>query len=847
MNYFNYIAKLNLKKYKKSYISLFIVVILACTFTITIAIFNDSLLKTEEQQRQSIYGSWHISVYNTDDTLYRDLLHHGTIRNVGKMKVYGNVLGSDGSTTGAIGSADENTLKMGISLMDGSFPQNDNEIAVEMSYLSMLGISYELGQSIPLKIQVYDKDSKKTEVIEKTYILSGVLKNYTSLWKTEGNPLVSFLVTDRSLKGGLLTEHVFGTLKKEYVKNADELAILTEDRGSFYENDYTYYEYTANKQSRYESFLSGSLLILIVTLTSAFFIFNIFYTSLKEHNKSFIIMRSLGASKYEISVLYCKELIFVLTLSFSAGISTGLLASLAAYQAVKHFMVKDFVFDFNPAKIILLLGVMIFCVFLFAVFSVSHIRKMPLTGDINLQPDNKMSLKHKRKFKPLTVRNMVKIFNSAHRMEAVVYFLLTTGTFLVLASTFYRSYQKYIDYKAIVNTYTEDYGYGIMNSYFEPKSHLEETEVEKIGKIYGIDYIRAYRCSNYLPVSWEGMGSSDYALFLKSSFFPKYAGNAGVYATVYGISDKERDYKFYFDEVDEGKVSGSEFLKGNEAILYLPAFYKTGEGRMLSNINWVNPFLKSTYDVIHENTIKPGDEVVIKGARGNVAVKVSGIIYDFKKKSSQSFLGKPFSIICNDSLYDKLMPEDQKKTYEYLRIYADKNANYERTDVEISKIKDNFYFRNYRQQKEMAKYDTLASIVISLALCLLSLFIIVTVQYNNQVSKMESDYRRNYILSVLGMDKWKIQLIYLYNILKNNIFAAVIGFLVMYSYQIIMYIKASYITGANNGAINVESYVFRQYFSSLPWVYIGIFTLAYLFMNVLIAYFPLKKYRKLIE
>lgn len=842
----NIITLLNLKKYRKSYLSLFVVIVLACTFTIAIAIFHDSLKKTEERQREMIYGSWHMAVYNTEDTLYQDLLRHGTIQKLGKMNVYGNILGDNGSIAGVIGSANKDMVSMGITLVDGHLPVNDNEIAVEMSYLSMLNISYELGQQIPLTIQVLDSGGKPL-VIEKTFQLTGVLENYSSLWKSAGNPLVSFFITDSALQGKPVFEHVFGVLKKQYINNVDELAMLTENVGSFNKNDYTYnyYEHTGNKNLWYETLLSGSVFILLVALTSAFFIFNIFYTSLKNHNKSFIIMRSLGASKQEIAVMYCKELTIVLTLSFFAGIIVGFLVSCIAYQVIRYFIADGFVFYFDTTKIVLLLLILIFCVFLFAVFSVFHIGKMPLTGNIMLQPDNRISFKHMRKFKPLTVRNMVRIFNSAHKREAVVYFLLTVGTFLVLASTFYHSYKNYTNYTNIINTYTEDYFYGIMNSYFEPKVHLEESEVDKIKDTYGIDYVRAYRCSNYLPISWNGMEESEYALLLKNWLFAKYASKAGVFASVYGLSGQKQDYEFYMDEVDRGQVAVEEFLKGNEVILYLPLYYKTEDGGMRSNTNRANSYLKESYDLIQEDTVNPGDEIVISGANGEVTVKVAGIIYDFKNRSTQSFLGKPFSVICYDSLYDKLIPSNQNKTYELLQIYADKNANYERTDVEISNIKDNFYLQNYRQLKEQNKYDALISVAISLTLSILSLLITVTIQYNTQISKIDSDYWRNYTLSVLGMDKWKIQFIYLYNILKNNILAAVVGFILIYSYQTIKFI--SYIIPEDGRLIKADSYIFRQYFSSLPWLYIGIFTIAYLLMNVSIAFFPLKKYRKIKE
>ncbi|GEM_PF-4256810 len=841
MNYYNNIVKLNLKKYKKSYISLFIVIILACIFTLSITIFNDSLLKTEEQQRKDIYGGWHISVCNSDATLYRDLVNHGTIKSIGKMTGYGYVLGTDKNAVGLIGSAEDNMVNMGLSLMDGNFPKKDNEIAVEMSYLSMLGYSYELGQTIQLEIQSFNEENKEYGEIEKTYILTGVIKNYSSIWKTDGNQLVSFFVTDTSLKVSPVFENIFVTLKKEYAKNADELALLAANRGNFIKNDYTYYEYTSNNKVWYEAYLTGIILALIVTIISAFFIFNIYYASFKEHNKSFIIMRCLGASKHQISILYFKELIMVLSTAFVAGIITGYLVSFIGYKIIRYYVTDNFVFYLDIVKLASLMLIIVFFVLLFSMFAVFRIGKVPMTGNIKLQLESRIYYQRARKLKPLTIRHMVKIFNSAHRKDSVVYFLLSLGSFLVFAGTSYNAYQKFMEYYSINNVYTQDYDYGIMSSYSEPKSHIEEEEVDKIKNIYGIDYVRAYRSSNYIPVVWNGMEKSKYAEYLKNDFFLKYAGDNAVYTTIYSLSDEAKDYKFYIDEIDEGNLSLNKFLRKDEVIIYLPVIYKAQDEKMLSNVDKIYGTYETAYDEMTENTIEIGDELIVIGEKGNVTVKVSGIIFNFNNKSSQSYLRRPYSIICNKSLYDRLVPNH--KTYEYLQIYTNINANYERTDVEISKISDGFFINNLRIQKEEAKYNALVNAVISFVISLIIIFIIATVQYNSQLAKMESENWRNHILSVLGMDKCKIQFIYLYNILKNSIFSIVIGFFVIFICQLILYINKFILE--SKGFYNLCKYVFTVYFTELSWFYIFIFIIAYLTINILVVFYPLKKYQNL--
>ncbi|QHQ60096.1 FtsX-like permease family protein [Anaerocolumna sedimenticola] len=842
MSYFNKLVRLNLKKYKKSYLSLFTVIVLACTFTITVTVLHDSMIKTEEQQRKDIYGSWHISVYNTDDSLYKDLKNHGTIKSIGKMTGYGEVLRSNGSTLGVIGSVDKNTAHMGLSLLDGRLPVKDNEVAIEMAYLSMMGYSYVLGQEITLKIRIHNNNSQ--EVITRNFILTGVLKNYSSIWKTDGNQLISFFVTDTSLKTPVFFENIFGIIKNKFVENTDELSMLTLNRGKFIKNDYTYFEYI-KKSREFETFLSDSILIILVTITSAFFIFQILYSSQKKHNKSFVIMRCLGASKAQIFSLYFKELLIVFSIAYTAGIIIVLLAVYLGYQLVSAFFPQEFIISINSLKLITLLLILIGFTILFALCSVLRIRQMPLTGNLNLQPVNRIIPLHKRKFRPLTVRNMVKIFNRFHSREAIVYFCLTISTFLVLVSTAYWTYQKYKDYTYIKNTFTADYEYGNMATYYEPQVHMSEEEVERIRNIYGIAYVRAYQITKYLPITWNGIEKSKYADCLKFNYYPRYAKKSGTFATVFGLLQDERDYQFYLDEIDEGNLSADAFLHGNEVIVYLPAYYKMPDGIILNSLDAALQISKSSLSRVTEDTLKIGDEIIINGARGEVKVKIGGIIYEIEHKNSQALLSKPYSIICNDSIYEKLVSAKDIKSYEYLQIYANRNANYERTDVEISKLEKEYIIQNIRIQKEDAKYNARISLFISLLLNSIVLIITITVQCNNQISRMEADNKRNYILNILGMDRNKLQFLYLYNILKNSFLAVVLGIAIIFISLTAIYLKEFGGLFKSGSILEAGKYTYVMYFCRMPWVYVVYLILGYLLLNIAISYYPLWRYRKI--
>lgn len=841
MSYDYRIVLLNLKKYRKSYLFLSTVIILACIFVFFITIFNDSRTKTEEQQRKELYGSWHVAFYDAKKSLLEDLDTHATIEAVGKMTGYGYVLNQDHKSEGIIGSVDENLCGMGLSFLCGELPAKEDEIAVEMSYLCDQGYSYELGQKITLKIQTTDSQTGKTKELDKTYTLTGILRNYSSLWKSEGQPLISYFVKDGDLSSAPLFEHAFCTLKKKYVKNGEELSLLTRDRGVFLVNDYTYYNY-AVKSDPDSLFLSESLLITLVLFTSAFFIINVFNTSLKEHNRSFVVMRCLGAGKGQMTMLYFKELLLVLSVTFTVGMFLGFCVSYLGYFILRNYI--RLLFYVDARKLALIMAVIISLVLIFAVFTVLRIRSVPLAGNVILQPEKIRIGKRRRKLKPLTIRRMVRIFNSAHKREAVVYFLLTLGTFMVISVTSYSSYKKYGDYVFIKNAYPADYECGTMLSYYEPNIHVNESEVSQVRKLYGIDYVRAYKCSGYLPLKWGRINDSDYAQLLSKNYFSQFANKEGVFATVFGISDDARDYQFYFNEVDEGKVNYDDFFRGNEVIIYLPVYYKTKNDEVFGSTDDVKN-LYSASNTFKESTITVGDELQIEGEKGKVSVKVGGIIYDFGNKDAQSFLSKPYSIICNYEMYDKFVSKKNYSTYEFLQIYTNKNVNYERTNAELSKVIKKFNPENYKLEKENAKNAVMINVFISFLLDFIAIFITIVIQYSDQTSKLEMDYTRNNILNMLGMQTRKIHLIYLYSICINCIVSIFLVFLAVFIYITLFYYFTTILTLKQTDVFNMIKQFYRIYFNSINWAYVGLLILGFLIMNLFISYYPIIKYRKI--
>ena len=93
---------------------------------------------------------------------------------------YGTV--SCGDKKVGIGTVDDNLIDIGrLSLSEGVWPQNSNEVVMESDTLCSLGYDYSIGQKIVLDIciQISEEDFV---YVEEEYVLVGIVHEYTDLW-----------------------------------------------------------------------------------------------------------------------------------------------------------------------------------------------------------------------------------------------------------------------------------------------------------------------------------------------------------------------------------------------------------------------------------------------------------------------------------------------------------------------------------------------------------------------------------------------------------------------------------------------------------------------------------------
>ncbi len=843
---FRELMKPGMRRRIKTYGLLISVIIMTVILEFSMIIIYSSMEKTGEEQRKMSYGGWDAAVYNTDGTVLNRLKTHATVEKSGCMTGMGYVFDGNGNAAGTIGFIDDTAAALGnISALDGRLPMSDGEIAVEMSCLTRLGYSYKLGQHIDITVQRTDENGRMlTE--KRSYRLCGVVKNYSGLWIGNENGLLSFFVGGDT--GEPLFIHVFFGMKDNFKKYTDELSALTAGHGIFVKNTYTYIDLSV-KSEKSGSFVNedslpfgvggpagGLWMIVLLNVLSAFLMMSILNNSLNERRKSLVLMRCIGASKPQIIKIYTGEILVVLLISIPAGIISGLAVSCFGCMLIKRIFFGE-LFFYVPVNS-LLICVLFLLVFaaITVFFEIMQIFMMPLWG--NMRPE--IPARHKRKNeKPLDIKNIGRIFSESNRGKTRISFVLSLLTVVILLFSSYDCWVYYDEYCSLKKTYPADYEFGFMLSYFEPLNHMSESEMIGIRSAYGVEDVRAYKISGYLPITWENMRQSRYAAAAAETVFAKYAGKSSVHGTVYGLSAGNRkNVEYYIEEMDEGAFSYGLFSEGKGVILSLPEFYRTRDGEFI-NGDMPSDKLYTSGEYITESTISPGSTLNIEGENGTVSVTVMGIIYGFDEFTAQAFLNKPYSIIGSYDLCDKIA-KGGHQTYEYVQITGSSSANYRQTDVELSAIKTELNFENLRAVKEEKLNQTVMYFISALLTGFIAVMIFTMIEKIGSEAKIRAEKYRNRILYLTGMPLKNIMKIYLYQMLKRETAAVGLGIFILFGSKFYSCYKADESTVGKNIFYIVKN-IYDTCFIRFPFILLLLFAVVYIAIKISVLKYPADK------
>ena len=394
---FNTLALGNLKHRKKRYTLMILGIILSMVFSSSIIYFGFSIYDTTIKQTEADYGfyDWFDSGYS--ESIFEEFKNKGYLEEYGTGKTIGFMFTDEKDKINGtpVAKLDETAKKLvNPILIEGTYPENKGEIAIEQTTLLQLGLSAKVGDKITLKYQVQNGDELLPKVKEKTYTLTGILRDKRSNLAQYGEKdlLPSAFVSDAEKVdlGGKGNTLIYSVVNWENMKGVSFYELRENKRMS---PDATIsvhkdFGYLAMSLEGYTNVIMVIVVVVVLLLASSLGIINTFASNLKERKKQIGFYRAVGATKKQIFSLFMREALILAVICTPVSL-------LISFLAVKLVIVKAFSnYFFTPNLWVLLIcGV-------FGVFSVFMASLIPLFSAMRITPLQAIkNIEAMRKFK----------------------------------------------------------------------------------------------------------------------------------------------------------------------------------------------------------------------------------------------------------------------------------------------------------------------------------------------------------------------------------------------------------------------------------------------------------------
>jgi len=334
---------------KKQTSLLLLLLTLVFSFLTAAVIYSVSSAQVLQDTRCELYGAW--QYLRLSDTAADAAQAQNTLpasAQVSTVIQNGIVLGADDGVAGGIGTADDTFAQLGrIVPISGDFPMQPGEIAMTTTLLDALGCSYDVGQTVTLKVAANDYDplTGSGAVMEKAYTLCGVLPAYDVYWNLNGNLTVSGIVTEPlALEGQKLQTFYYLNAAAPVTASTDPALVA---------NEYAYPQ---------EDTVSFSLRFLLVAaiLVSFFAVAQYFLIVLHKRVHTINTFLTLGAKNRDLRLMCLWEALFAGLAAVAAGFALGCGAAAIGLGLQKHLSFLEIpAASLVPLAVLFLLSVLL--------------------------------------------------------------------------------------------------------------------------------------------------------------------------------------------------------------------------------------------------------------------------------------------------------------------------------------------------------------------------------------------------------------------------------------------------------------------------------------------------------
>ena len=619
----NILALGNLKQRRKQYTIMIIGIILAMVFSSSSIFFVYSMRDSAtERSRIELGNQYRIDyIVGADENTYADMKNEGFYSEYGLAHSIGYAYADKENNGSKVAWLDDDCKDMAyIMLLEGEYPKNENEIAVEKSALINLGYdNAQIGDILTLNFKVQDEDKYLEKAIVKEYKLVGILVDkkqnmFAYYQKSEINSIVPAIFvaqnTDADMGG-----------KEQLICYRNRPDIGSSDRAwqKYFEKEEIYYidhNFSAtnlnigvwddlalgNGTNISESLNFTTVLSVVLMVAACLSIINAFNSTLKERKKQIGMLRAIGATKRQIINIFGREalIISLVSIPISIAVSYGLV------NLMSGMFGDEFVVSKNYKSLIACVIVNLIVVMLSAFIPLLRASKTtPIQAIRNINNNRKMKTKRIKSQKSYDMPSLLaKRYRMFYKSSNTVVCIILSLTIALscfgmgVASGILDDEFLGYGYDYAISVTGDGYGYSVYNLCKE-ENGLTNTERQNIDAMQYVSSTNAYKVCNAnilvdgyddyykcIKGHYEGYGGSfEYSSirdFTVENFAEKCLGDmsAEYYSNKqkFGFSKDFVTVSVYaFDdsiikgiEAYDGSVNISRLDSGEEVILLAP-------------------------------------------------------------------------------------------------------------------------------------------------------------------------------------------------------------------------------------------------------------------------------------
>ena len=607
-------------------------IILAMVFSSSVIISIFSLHASTLEMGKNAIGIQDVIILDATKDAVAEAVKDGYIEEYGYAHMLGFASTTDEKKENGfyIAWLDETAKKLSYqSFIEGSYPTNDNEIAIEKSAMARLGIDAKIGDEISLEVFPQNKLGYIESSNQKTYKLVGIaedkalaiedreyMKGIPAAFVCEGTE------TDAGGKECLAAYLTFADFEyPKYVEDGDYVFRNTKNNAFFdyINNKYflnggiyasntddsvltiintDYSDFYFNNSSLETSIEYMCIISIVLALTACIAIINSFNSNIKERRQQIGMLRAVGTTKKQIRKILGREAIIISLLS----IPISLVLSYLFVLVLSNLFGKDFVLKVDILSIVACGVVGFITVMLAALIPIIHATRItPMQAIRNVNVARKMKIKKIKTQKDFSVPKLLAKRSMAfHKGNQIAVSVLLVSTILFSCVGF-----SYVQYEN-EHPYTYGYDFHIDCSYatssemYNSLDYNQITDIDKqnicaapyVSEAFGIKKVNANilvdEYTDYFKVVADDTAVYDidddpytttfenYVEKNRSNFSDYYYNIRKIVgyqkdflpSAVYGIDDWQ--VETFKDNLVAGEINLDKLASGEEVILVAP-------------------------------------------------------------------------------------------------------------------------------------------------------------------------------------------------------------------------------------------------------------------------------------